>query len=163
MKVKSEDYAKYIAIDDRVSDDALIRSAIAVLKKRMIAPDSYITSPEDVSKLCILELAEEESEMFCCIFLDNRHGVIKFEKVFQGTIDGASIHPREVARRCLKHNAAAVIFTHNHPSGNPEPSSADEMITKRLKDSLSLLDIRVLDHIIVGGVTTTSFANRGLM
>ena len=88
--------------------------------------------------------------MFCCLFLDNRHRVIAFDEVFRGTIDGASVHPRDVVKLALTRNAAAVILAHNHPSGIAEPSQADEVITGRLRDALALVDIRVLDHIVVG-------------
>ena len=102
-------------------------------------------------------------EVFACLFLDNRHRVIAFEELFRGTIDGASVHPREVVRRCLTLNAAAVIFAHNHPSGIAEPSQADRDITHELKRALALIDVRVLDHFIVGDGAPVSFAERGLL
>lgn len=101
-------------------------------------------------------------ETFACVFLDNRHRVIKYEELFSGTIDGASVHPREIVRRALHHNAAAVILAHNHPSGVAEPSQADERITQRLKDALHLIDVRVLDHLVIGD-HIVSFAERGLL
>ena len=100
-------------------------------------------------------------EVFAVLHLDNRHRVIAFEELFRGTIDGASVHPREVVRQALKHNAAAVIFAHNHPSGVAEPSDADRHLTQRLKDALALVDIRVLDHFVVGDGEVASFAERG--
>lgn len=100
-------------------------------------------------------------EVFAVLFLDNRHRAIAFEELFTGTIDGADIHPREVVRRALLHNAAAVIVGHNHPSGNPEPSEADRAVTKRLLDSLELVDIRLLDHFVIGDGRPVSFAERG--
>jgi DNA repair protein RadC len=102
-------------------------------------------------------------EVFACVFLDQRHRVIAFEELFRGSIDGASVHPREVVRRCLAHNAAAVIFAHNHPSGVAEPSQADRDITTELKRALALIDVRVLDHFIVGSGPPTSMATRGLL
>jgi DNA repair protein RadC len=102
-------------------------------------------------------------EVFACLFLDQRHRVIAFEELFRGSIDGASVHPREVVRRCLAHNAAAVIFAHNHPSGVAEPSQADRDITAELKRALALIDVRVLDHFIVGSGPPTSLALRGLL
>lgn len=102
-------------------------------------------------------------EVFACLFLDNRHRVIAFEELFRGTIDGASVHPREVVKRALAHNAAAVILAHNHPSGVAEPSAADRTLTRRLRDALSLVDIRVLDHFVVGDGDGVSFAERGLL
>lgn len=102
-------------------------------------------------------------EVFACVFLDNRHRVIAFEELFRGSIDGASVHPREVVRRCLAHNAAAVIFAHNHPSGVAEPSQADCDITHELKRSLALIEVRVLDHFIVGAGQPVSLAERGML
>lgn len=94
---------------------------------------------------------------------DNRHRVIAFEELFHGTLDGASVHPREVLRKALAHNAAALIFAHNHPSGVAEPSDADRRLTRRLKDALALVDIRVLDHFVVGDGNAESFAERGFL
>ena len=102
-------------------------------------------------------------EVFACMFLDNRHRILAFEELFRGSIDGASVHPREVVRRCLAHNAAAVILAHNHPSGVAEPSQADRAITADLKRALELIQVRVLDHFIVGAGAPTSFAARGLL
>lgn len=102
-------------------------------------------------------------EVFACLFLDNRHRVLAFEELFRGTIDGASVYPREVVKAALRHNAAAVILAHNHPSGVAEPSRADTRLTERLRDALSLVDIRVLDHVIVGEGEPVSFAERGLL
>jgi DNA repair protein RadC len=102
-------------------------------------------------------------EVFACLFLDQRHRVIACEELFRGSIDGASVHPREVVRRCLVHNAAAVILAHNHPSGIAEPSQADRDITVELKRALALIDVRVLDHFIIGSGVPTSLATRGLL
>ena len=100
-------------------------------------------------------------EVFACLFLDNKHRMIAFEELFRGTIDGASVYPREVVKQAIHHNAAAVIFAHNHPSGIAEPSQADHNITQRLKSALELVDIRVLDHIIIGDGEIISFAEIG--
>ncbi len=102
-------------------------------------------------------------EMFCCLLLDNRHRVISFKELFRGTIDGASVHPREVVKLALEGNSAAVILAHNHPSGVAEPSRADELITRRLRDALALVDIRLLDHFVVGDSCCVSLAERGLI
>lgn len=102
-------------------------------------------------------------EVFACLYLDNQHKVVRFEELFTGTIDGAAVYPREVVKRCLHHNAAAVIFAHNHPSGVAEPSHADVAITQRLKSALNTIDVRVLDHIIVGSKEVVSLAERGLV
>jgi len=104
-----------------------------------------------------------QREVFLCLFLDNQHRVIAQEELFQGTIDGSMVHPREVVRRSLHHNAAALIFAHNHPSGVAEPSQADISITRRLKNALALIDIRTLDHLVVGDSDVTSLAERGLI
>jgi DNA repair protein RadC len=97
------------------------------------------------------------------LLLDNRHRVLRFTELFRGTINGASVHPREVVKTALQHNAAAVILAHNHPSGVAEPSAADRQLTDRLKDALELVDIRVLDHLVVGDAGCVSFAERGLI
>ncbi|MDX9768348.1 MAG: DNA repair protein RadC [Ectothiorhodospiraceae bacterium] len=121
-----------------------------------------LTSPDDTRRYLAARLRDHPHEVFAILFLDNRHRVIAFEELFQGTIDGASVHPREVVRRVLAHNAAAVILAHNHPSGVAEPSAADARITQRLKDALALIDVRVLDHLIVGD-ESVSLAERGLL
>jgi len=125
--------------------------------------DDALTSPELTRDYLVAKLAQSEREIFSCLYLDNQHRVIAYEALFYGTIDGASVYPREVVKSCLQHNAAAVIFAHNHPSGTLEPSQADKAITERLKTALATVDIRVLDHIIVGGSATTSFAEKGLI
>ena len=122
-----------------------------------------ITSPTQTETFLINKLAHREAETFCCIFLDNRHYVLAFDESFQGTVDGTAVYPREIAKRALLLNAAAVILAHNHPSGVAEPSQADERITKRVKAGLELLDIRLLDHLIIGGKNATSLAARGLL
>jgi DNA repair protein RadC len=101
--------------------------------------------------------------MFCCLYLDNRHRILRFDQLFRGTIDGTSVYPREVVKEALSINAAAVIVAHNHPSGVAEPSQADERITRRLKSALELVDIRLLDHLIIGNGETTSLASRGML
>jgi hypothetical protein len=98
-----------------------------------------------------------------CLYLDKRHRLIQFEELFRGTIDGASVHPREIVKLALQRNSAAVIVAHNHPSGIAEPSQADELITQRVKEALALVDIRLLDHIIVGDGASVSLAERGLL
>ena len=122
-----------------------------------------LTSPEQTKQYLRLRLGSFEHEVFACLFMDNRHRVICFEEMFRGTIDGASVYPREVVKAALKHNAAAVIFSHNHPSGVADPSLADKAITSRLKDALSLIDVRVLDHIVVSREESVSMAERGLI
>ena len=146
------------------NDDAIIESALKILESRILYdPGSpSMTSPQASKDFVKLQLATYEHEVFACLFMDNRNRVIAFVELFRGTIDGASVYPREVVKACLSHNAAAVIFAHNHPSGVSEPSLADKSITKRLNDALALIDVRVLDHLIVGD-EVTSFAERGLL
>lgn len=107
------------------------------------------------------QLRHKPHEVFAALFLDNQHRLLHYQELFQGTIDGASVYPREVVKRVLQLNAAAVIFAHNHPSGVAEPSQADRHITLQLRDALALVDVRVLDHFVVGDGEITSFAERG--
>jgi DNA repair protein RadC len=120
-------------------------------------------SPTHTRRFLIARLRDLPHEVFTCLFLDNRHRIISFDELFRGTIDGASVHPREVVRQTLKHNAAAVIFAHNHPSGIAEPSTADRTLTQRLQQALALIDVRVLDHFVIGDGVATSFAEQGLL
>ncbi len=122
-----------------------------------------LTSPAETRSYLSAQLRHKKREVFACLYLDNRHRVLGYEELFFGTIDGASVHPREVVRRCIAHNAAAVILAHNHPSGVAEPSRSDEDITHRLKEALALVDVRVLDHMVVGDGAITSLAERGLI
>lgn len=120
-----------------------------------------LTDPAATRRYLTAAFRDMPYEIFAVLYLDNRHRVLAFEELFRGTIDGASVHPREVVRQALKHNGAAVIFAHNHPSGVAEPSDADRRLTTRLKDALALVDIRVLDHFVVGDGEVVSFAERG--
>jgi len=122
-----------------------------------------IRSPADTEAFLKARMGHLGHELFCCIFLDNRHRVLRFDELFRGTIDGTSVYPREVVKEALSVNAAAVILAHNHPSGVAEPSQADERITQRLKSALELVDIRLLDHLIIGAGRATSLASRGLL
>ena len=122
-----------------------------------------LTSPDITRAYLSAQLRGYSFEVFACLFLDNQHRVIKLEELFRGSIDGASVYPREVAKQALFHNAAAVIFAHNHPSGIAEPSQADKLITEKLKQALALFDIRVLDHFIIGDGQPYSFAEHGLL
>jgi DNA repair protein RadC len=120
-------------------------------------------SPRDSGEFLSARLRHLPYEVFGCLYLDNRHRVLAFEELFRGTVDGASVHPREVVRACLKHNACAVIFAHNHPSGVAEPSAADRAITRELREALQLVGVRVLDHLVVGQGAPVSMAERGLL
>ena len=122
-----------------------------------------IAGPADTRRFLRARLRDLPHEVFCCLYLDNRHRVLSFEELFRGTIDGTSVYPREVVRQALQHNAAALIVAHNHPSGVAEPSRADEEITRRLSQALALVDIRLLDHVVVGDGEVTSLAGRGLL
>ncbi len=122
-----------------------------------------IRSPADTETYLQARLQHLGHELFCCLYLDNRHRVLAFVELFRGTIDGTSVYPREVVKEALAVNAAAVILAHNHPSGVAEPSQADERITKRLRSALELVDIRLLDHLIIGAGRATSMASRGLL
>ena len=122
-----------------------------------------IRSPSDTETFLLAKLRDRPHEVFCCLYLDNRHRVLRFEELFRGTIDGTSVYPREVVKQALSVNAAAIILAHNHPSGVAEPSQADERITRRVKMALELVDIRLLDHLVIGDGTTTSLASRGMI
>lgn len=144
---------------------AQLQAVLEMAKRHLfeqITRGDALCSPAQTRQFLSAQLADYPHEVFACLLLDNRNRVIAFEKMFYGTIDGASVYPREVVRLALKKNAAAVIFAHNHPSGVAEPSHADEQITQRLKNALALVDIRVLDHFVIGD-DVVSFAERGLL
>ncbi len=145
-----------------LTPDQIIRAAKALLANRCTRGASF-TDPEAAADYLIVHYSERPAEVFTCLFLDNRHGLISVEDLFHGTIDGASVHPREIVRRCIELNAAAVILAHNHPSGCTQPSQADLRITQRIKETLALIDVRVLDHLIVGGDQAYSLASNGLL
>ena len=146
------------------NEDKIISAALQILERRITyqVDKPIIQSPDESKNYVKLQLAARPYEVFACLFLDSRHRVIAFKELFRGTIDGCSVHPREVVKTALAHNAAAVILAHNHPSGNAEPSQADRRITDRLRDALALVDVRVLDHLVVGK-EVVSFAERGLV
>ncbi len=145
---------------------ALLKAAIELatryLEERVRRVDA-LTSPAHTSRFLCARLRSRPHEIFACLFLDNRHRVIHFEEMFRGTIDGASVHPREVVKRALELNAAAIIAAHNHPSGVAEPSRSDRAITSKLHDALALVDVRLLDHFVIGDGEVVSFAERGLL
>jgi DNA repair protein RadC len=145
---------------------ALLQAALELARRHyaeLMQAGPALANPRATREFLRARLRDRDHEVFCCLFLDNRHRVICFEEVFRGTLDGASVHPRDVVKLALARNAAAVILAHNHPSGVAEPSQADELITARLRDALGLVDIRVLDHIVVGDAACVSFAERGLL
>jgi DNA repair protein RadC len=141
---------------------AAMELARRALKEEISARDA-LSSPRAVRDYLRLALAGREQEVFVVLLLDAQHRVIATEELFRGTLTQTSVYPREVVKCALKHNAAAVIFAHNHPSGVAEPSHADEILTRSLKTALALVDIQVLDHFIVAGSRTMSFAERGLL
>ena len=128
-----------------------------------VREETPITSPQITRQYLKSRLNAYQHEVFACMFMDNRHRLIIFKELFTGTIDGASVYPREVVKMTLKYNAAALIFAHNHPSGVAEPSQSDIQITRRLKDALALIEVRVLDHLIIGNNDIVSLAERGLI
>ncbi|MCS6178915.1 RadC family protein [Shewanella baltica] len=143
------------------SDEAILASAANIIAERYIKKDAY-TNPQATKDFLTYKLSGYEREVFAVMLLDNQHQLLEFNELFFGTLDAASVYPREVVKAVLAVNAAAVIFAHNHPSGESEPSAADKNITKRLTDALALIDVRVLDHIVVGR-SPVSFAERGLL
>jgi DNA repair protein RadC len=142
---------------------SIVEQAKAIIARQMERLTDVLTAPDVVRDYLILNYGAAEREEFLVLFLDTQNRLIAVESVFQGTLDAASVYPREVAKAALRHNAAGVIFAHNHPSGVPDPSEADKRITNRLVDALKLLDIRVLDHLIVAGTASVSFSERGLL
>jgi DNA repair protein RadC len=150
--------------------DAKYTQLMAVLEmgrrhlKEELGRNNALTSPDHTRNYLTALMAGFAHEVFACLLLDNQHRIIRFEPLFRGTIDAASVYPREVVKLALDHGAAAVIFAHNHPSGLTQPSEADKQITQRLKQALALMDIRVLDHFIIGdGDRPFSFAENGLI
>ncbi|MGH8326321.1 MAG: RadC family protein [Steroidobacteraceae bacterium] len=145
---------------------AAVQAAVELAKRhlheemRVVSP---LATPQATYRYLHAQLRDRPYEVFCCIYLDNRHRPIAFEELFRGTVDSAQVHPREVLRQALMHNATALIVAHNHPSGCLDPSPADDFITRRLKDLLTLMDVRLVDHIIVGDSRCYSFAEHGLL
>ncbi|MDO3721100.1 DNA repair protein RadC [Marinobacter sp. chi1] len=145
---------------------AQVQAAMEMARRVMDEPlrqGDPLKSPDDTRRFLTSRLATYPHEVFAGLFLDNRHRVLQYRELFRGTIDSAAVYPREVVRQALEDNAAAVIFAHNHPSGAAEPSQTDIELTRRLKDALALVDIRVLDHMVVGHGEVISLAERGLM
>lgn len=131
------------------------------LMDTQFARGGSLSNPRDTASYLKLSLGAYKHEIFAILFLDSQNRVIAFEEMFRGTVDGCQVSPREVVKRALHHNAAAVILAHNHPSGNSEPSTADRVITAKLKDALELIGVRILDHLVIGAGEPTSFAQRG--
>lgn len=145
------------------AEKAIVQQALEILDRNLKEKGAALTSPQLVRNLLRLKLESLEAEVFAILFLDNQHRLIEYREMFFGTIDSASVYPREVVKAALYNNAAACILSHNHPSGVAEPSQADIALTRRLKEALALVDIRVLDHLVVGQRDIVSFAERGLL
>ncbi len=166
---------KFIAADRRrfcavpglgLARFAELQAAVEISRRQLtesLRAGPSLASPRATCDFLSAKLRDLEHEVFCCLYLDKRHRLIEYEELFRGTIDGASVHPREIVKLALQRNSAAVIVAHNHPSGIAEPSQADELITQRVKEALGLVDIRLLDHIIVGDGMIVSLAERGLV
>lgn len=144
-------------------DDWLIQRAIALLEQRVFKAGPRLDQPPAVKDYLRLKLVAEPNEVFAVVFLNCLHEVLAYEPMFRGTLNETAVYPRVVVQRALALNAGAVIFAHQHPSGSTEPSSADRHLTQRLKEALALIDVRVLDHIIVGQGTAYSFAEAGVL
>lgn len=141
-------------------EEQILEAAERILKRRLMRKGK-ISEPNDATKYLRAHCAHLPHEVFGCIYLDTQHQILAVVDHFTGTVDGAEVHPREVVKAALQHNAAAVILFHNHPSGNPEVSSADKAITARLRAALALVDCRILDHFVIAGLTSTSMAAKG--
>lgn len=169
--VRTEDGPTYMVVPDGAAtreerearENTVIADALAILKTRLRKPGNKMESPTDVKNYLRLQISTLQHEEFWVLFLDTQHCVLSFDSMFRGTLGQTSVYPREVVKRALEVNAAAVILAHNHPSGSVIPSRADEYLTKTLKDALALVDVRVLDHMIVGGSHVSSFAETGLL
>ncbi|WP_313229091.1 DNA repair protein RadC [Stenotrophomonas acidaminiphila] len=144
----------------QMDEEGILLAAATILEQRL-QRQGRIHSPEQAGSYLVARCAHLPHEVFGCIFLDTKHHVLATEHLFTGTADACEVHNRVVAKRALDLNAVAVILFHNHPSGNPEPSQADRQVTERLKQALALLDIRVLDHLVIGGRQHVSLASRG--
>ncbi|MCY1281004.1 hypothetical protein D9M70_298020 [compost metagenome] len=153
-----DDQGRYLP----ATSDQILMAARQVIDQRTRRGAAF-SNPDQVKEFLTAKLAGFEHEVFAVLFLDNQHRLIEYVEMFRGTIDSASVYPREVVKEALRLNSAAVILAHNHPSGNPEPSEADKALTRRLRDALGLVDVRTLDHVIVAGTKAASFAEHGLI
>ncbi|HGM5077132.1 JAB domain-containing protein [Zobellella denitrificans] len=153
-----DDQGRYM----QATADQILEAARQVIDQK-IPRGALFTSPELVKDYLRTKLVGFEHEVFAALFLDTKHRLIEYAELFHGTIDQASVYPREVVKAALRVNAAAVVFSHNHPSGNPEPSHADKVLTQRLREALAVVEVRTLDHIVVGSEGTVSFAEQGLL
>ena len=146
----------------KLSDSEIIKRASVILERKA-KYEVVVNSPKDVHAFLQTKFYGKEREIFSVMFLNSQNQLIEYKEMFKGTISSASVHPREVAKKALQLNAAAIVMSHNHPSGDPTPSMADRRITDKLVKCLSMFDVSVLDHIIIGKGETASFAERGLI
>ena len=167
MKIKTESRAEYRAAaqgdNEKTKDDAIIAQALRIIEGRIRTAGVTLTSPKDVKDYLTLHLSGLEHEVFGVLWLDSQNRLIVASDLFRGTLTQASVYPREVVKQALALNAGAVVLAHNHPSGVAEPSRADEFLTQTLKAALQLVDVRVLDHLVVGQGHVVSMAERGLL
>lgn len=162
-KIKTEDAPKYFTETIKENEDKVIERALEILAKRIKEPGVALTSPDHVKDYLILSLAELDYEVFMVLFIDNRNNLIAAEQMFRGTINSCSIYPRVIAQRALELNAISIILAHNHPSHGTQPSYEDKAMTNKIKRALELLDIQVLDHLLIAGVSAFSFAEFGIL
>ena len=161
-KLKASDTTGTYLVDSPVTENDILLMARQLASLRL-RKGRALTSPKEVFSHLQALLADYEHEVFALLMVDSKHRVLAFKELFRGTLDAASVYPREVVKLCLEHNAAAAILVHNHPSGDPEPSQADLTLTRKLQDALNLVDIRTLDHIVVGSEGCVSLAERGYL
>ena len=159
---KCTEQSGYYTIDRPVTEQQIVDFAKQIISNRFLH-GKPITSPSNAIEFLQPKLTTRQREVFAVIFLSNKNEVIVYEELFQGTIDQTAVFPREILKRALFHNASAVVLSHNHPSGHPEPSQADISITDKIKSALEFVDVRTLDHIIVGGTESFSMAERGYL
>ena len=163
-RARSEPAAIYRVSPDAGADDACIARALEILASRMRVAGVKMSSPHNVRDYLRLQLAELAHEVFGVLWLDNQNRLIEYDEMFRGTLSQTSVYPREIVKQALARNAASAILVHNHPSGIAEPSRADELLTRTLRDALAMVDVKVADHFIVAGVAAPlSFAERGLL
>lgn len=145
------------------ADDKIIQQALAILERRMLREAFKASSPQVIKQYLVMKMARLDHEVFCVLWLDVKNRILDYEEMFRGTLTHCAVYPREIVRSAMRNNAAAAIIAHVHPSGEPDPSDADRHLTKAIRDALSLVEVRLLDHIIVANVKTFSFAENGLI
>lgn len=160
----TRDILGFYRLTPATTEEEILRAAEEILARRLNTTGELLTDPAAAGALLRARLGHLDHEVFCVVFLDTRHRVIAIEDMFRGTIDGCEVHPREIVKQALAHNAAAIIIAHNHPSGSPEPSAADKAVTKRIREAAALVEVRLLDHILVArSHEPVSFARLGLV